>query len=80
MVWPLQSLSKDLGVHRDSNSQSGSSLGSVEVHSLTLSYTLGNMRCDSQAFLLAHTFASPYLVHKPKIRVATCKINGAQAD
>jgi hypothetical protein len=25
--WPLQSLSKDLGIHRDSNCQSGSSLG-----------------------------------------------------
>jgi hypothetical protein len=37
--WPMKSLSKNLEVHRDSNSQNGSSLGSVSVHSLTLSYT-----------------------------------------
>jgi len=30
---------EDLRVHQDSNSQSGSSLGSVRVHSLTLSFT-----------------------------------------
>jgi pterin-4a-carbinolamine dehydratase len=29
------------------------------------------MKCDSQASLLAHTFASPYLGHKPNIAVAT---------
>jgi hypothetical protein len=38
---PLQSFFKDSEVHRDSNSQSGSSLGSVRVHSFTLSYTPG---------------------------------------
>jgi len=37
--WPLKSLSKVLEVHRDSISKSGSCLGSVRVHSLTLSYT-----------------------------------------
>jgi hypothetical protein len=36
-----------LGVHGDSNSQSGISLGNVWVHSLTLSYTPGSMKCDS---------------------------------
>ncbi len=41
MFWPLQLLSKHSGVHRDSNSQSGSSFGSVKVHSLTLSFTPG---------------------------------------
>jgi len=55
----------------DFNSQNGSSLGSVKVHSLTLSYTPKNMRCDSRASLLAHTFASPYLGCEPKVRVAT---------
>jgi hypothetical protein len=30
------------------------------------------MKCDSQASLLAHTFASPCLGHKPKVKVATC--------
>jgi hypothetical protein len=28
------------------------------------------MRCDSQASLLVHTLASPYLGHEPKARVA----------
>ncbi len=49
----------------------GSSLGSVRVHSLTLSYTLRSMRCDSRASLLARTLASPCLSHKPKARVTT---------
>jgi len=56
-------------VHPNSNSQSGSSLGSVRVHSLILSYTLGSMRCDSQASFLARTLASPYLGREPKARV-----------
>jgi hypothetical protein len=43
----------------------------VEVQSLTLSYTPGNMKCDSQASFLACTFASPCLGHKPKVRVVT---------
>jgi len=36
---------------RDSNSPNGSSLESVRVLSLTLSYFLGNMRCDFRASL-----------------------------
>jgi hypothetical protein len=40
---PLQSPFEDLGVHREFNSQNGSSFGSVRVHSLTLSYTFGSM-------------------------------------
>jgi len=62
-------------VHQDSNSQNGNSLGSVRVHSLTLSYTPGNMRSDSRASLLARTLASPYLGHKPKAKVATIWMN-----
>jgi len=50
---------------------SGSPLGSVWVHSLTLSYTLGNMKCDSQTSFLACTFASPCFGYKPKPRVVT---------
>jgi hypothetical protein len=42
---------------RESNSQSGSSLGSVRVHSFTLSYTPENMRCHSWAFFLAFILA-----------------------
>ncbi len=41
------------------------------VHSLTLSYTLGSMRCDSQASFLARTLVNPYLGREPKARVAT---------
>ncbi len=55
----------------DSNSQSGNPFGNVWVHSLTLSYTLGSMKCDSQASLLARTFVSPYLGCEPKVRVMT---------
>ncbi len=58
-------------VHWDSNSQTGNSLGSVRVHSLALSYTLENMRCDSRASLLAFTLASPCLGREPKARVVT---------
>ncbi len=62
---------KGLGVHEDSNSQSGSSLGSVRVHSFTISYTSKNMRCDSWASLLVHTLASLCFSREPKARVAT---------
>jgi hypothetical protein len=67
----LKSLSKNSKVHQNSNSQSGSSLGSARVHSLTLSYTPENMKCDSQASFLACTFASPCVECKPKVRVVT---------
>ncbi len=70
----MQLLSENFGIDRDSIYQSASSLGSVGVHSLTLSYTPGSMKCDSQASLLARTFASlcqplPWL--QPRARVAT---------
>jgi hypothetical protein len=29
------------------------------------------MKCDSQASLLAHTFANLYFGHEPKVKVAT---------
>jgi hypothetical protein len=60
-----------LGVHWDFNSQSGSSFGSARVHSLTLSYTPGSMRCDSQASFLARNLASVCLGHELRARVAT---------
>ncbi len=69
--WPFQLLSEDLGIHRDSNSQNGSSLESVSVHSLTLSYTPGSMRCDSHDSFLDCTLASPCLGREPKAKVAT---------
>jgi hypothetical protein len=37
----------------------------------SLSYTPENMKCDYQASLLAHIFASLCLSHKPKTRVVT---------
>jgi len=55
----------------ESNSQSESSLGSVGVQSLALSHTVENMKCDSQASLLAHTFTRPCLDRKPKVKVTT---------
>jgi len=58
-------------LHRDSNSPSGSCLGSVKVHSLTLSYILKNIRCVSQASFLSRTLANPCLDREPKVRVAT---------
>jgi hypothetical protein len=68
--WPLQSLFEDLGIHQDSNSQKGSSLGSENVHSFTLS-TSGSMKCDSRSSLLVHTLASFFLSREPKAKVAT---------
>jgi hypothetical protein len=52
-----------------------SSLGGVRVHSLTLSYTPGSMRCDSQASFLACNFASPYFGRKPKAKVTIASHN-----
>jgi len=46
------------------NSQGGKSLGSVKVHSLTLSFIPGLP-------FLAHNLASPCLGREPKARVAT---------
>jgi hypothetical protein len=45
--------------------------GNVKVHSFTPFHTPGSMKCDSQASLLARTFASLCFGHKPKARVAT---------
>jgi len=56
------------------NSQSGNSLGSVEVHSFTPSHTPMSMKCDSQASFLACTFVSPCLGYKPKVRVMTLNV------
>jgi len=55
----------------------GGSLESVRVHSLTLSCTLGSMKCDSQASYFSCTFTSPCLGCKPKARVAIKKIIGS---
>jgi hypothetical protein len=70
-LWPLKLFFKNSRVHWDSNSQNGSSLGSVWVHSFTFSYTPENMKCDSQASFSARTFASLCFGCKPKIKVAT---------
>ncbi len=52
-------------------SQSGSSLGSVRVHSLTLSYIPESMKCDFRASFLACNLASICLGYEPKFQVAT---------
>jgi hypothetical protein len=59
---------------RESNSQNESSLGSVSVHSLTLSYTPGSIRCDSWASFLSRTLISLCLGRKPKAKVVTSLI------
>jgi hypothetical protein len=56
---------------REFNSQSGSSLGSMGVHSFTFSYTPRSMKCDSHASFLAHTSTIFCLIHEPKAKVAT---------
>jgi hypothetical protein len=66
----MKSSFEDSKVHRDSNSQSGNSLGSVVVQSFTFSYTPKNMKCDFRASFLARTFANLWLGHKPKAKVA----------
>jgi len=60
-----------LKVHWDFNSQSGNSLGSVRVHSLTFSYAPKSMKCNSWASLLAFTLASICLGYEPKARAVT---------
>jgi hypothetical protein len=67
----MKSFSENSKIHWDSNSQNESPLGGVWVHSFTLSYISGSMKCDSWASLLACTFASLYLGHKPKARIVT---------
>jgi hypothetical protein len=62
--WPLK-------IQMDSHSQSGSSLGSVGVHSFTFSCTLKIMKCDSWASFLACAFASLCFGREPKAKVTT---------
>jgi hypothetical protein len=69
--WPLKLLFEILRVHRDSISQSKSCLGSVRVHSLTLSYTFGSMWCDSWAFSWPTPLQPLCFGREPKARVMT---------
>jgi hypothetical protein len=57
--------------HQDPHSQSGSSFGSVEVHSLTLSHIPGVWNVTPELHSLMHNFASPCLGCEPKARVVT---------
>ncbi len=52
----------------------------MRVHSLTLSYTLGSIRCDSWASFSARTLASPCLGRESKVRVATSFSNSHVDD
>jgi hypothetical protein len=52
----------------------------MRVHSFTLSYTPRSMRCDSRAFLLAFTFASPCIGREPKARVVTTTKVGSHVE
>jgi len=73
--WPLKLLSEVLGVHWDSISQSGSCLGSVKVHSPTLSYTPGSLWSDSCVSSCPATFQPLCLGRELKIRVVTKEDN-----
>jgi len=68
---PSKLVSEVLGVPRDSISQSGSCLGSVRVHSLTLSYTPASMWCDARASFWPEPLQPLCLGREPKARVAT---------
>jgi hypothetical protein len=70
-IWPLQWPFEDSRVNWDSNSQNGSSFGSLEVHSLTLSHITRSMKCECRVSFLAYTFTSPCFGREPKVRVAT---------
>ncbi len=67
--WPLQSPSKELGICWDSNSQNGSSLGSVKVHSLTLFCIHESMKCDSRAQSWLAPLQTFTLVMSPRLRL-----------
>jgi len=67
--WPLKLLFEHLRVHRDSNSQCGSSLGNVRVYSLTFFCTPRSMWHDSRTSLLATTLQPPCLGCEPKATV-----------
>jgi hypothetical protein len=54
---------------RDSNSQSGSSLGNVDVHSFPFSYIPENMKCDSWAHSWLALLQALILVASPKLRL-----------
>jgi len=74
-IWPLKSLSEVLGIHWDSISQNGSCLGSVRVHSLTLSCTLGSVWCDSRDSSWSAPLQPFCLGREPKTRVATLLVS-----
>ncbi len=59
--------SEHLEVNWDSNSQSGSSFGSVKVYSLTLSYTPRSMKCDSRAYSWPAPLQALALVTCPRL-------------
>jgi hypothetical protein len=65
--WLLQSPFEGSGVHWDSNSQSGSSLGSVGVHALTLSYTPRSMNCGSRVHIWPVPLQALALVLNPRL-------------
>jgi hypothetical protein len=67
---PLQSPSENSGVHWDSNSQSGSSFGSVGFIPHTLLHSWEHEMWLLNSFL-ARTFVSPCLGCEPKVKVVT---------
>ncbi len=59
----------------DSNSQHGSSLGSVRVHALTLFALLGACEVSPMSPSWPATLQPPYLGREPKARVATTTLH-----
>ncbi len=72
---PFKLLFKNLEVHRDSNSQSGSPLRSVWADSITFYRTLGNVNVIHGLDFRPAPFHAPCFGHEPKAKVMTPPIS-----
>jgi hypothetical protein len=66
--WPFKLLSKDLGFHNNSNSQSGNPFESVWVHSVTFFHLPGNVNVTPGLHSWPTPFHALTLVASPKLR------------
>jgi hypothetical protein len=71
MFWPLKSLSKDLGFHKNFNSQGESPLGSVWAHSLTLFHIPKSVNVTLELHFRLVAFHASCLGREPKSKVMT---------
>jgi len=72
--WPLKSFFEDLKIPWDSNSQSGSPLGSVGADSLRFFPTLEKVNVTHRLHSQLSPFHALCLDHEPKVRVVTCSL------